>query len=40
MEIAKASEADELLSVVKPCAPQAVPVCGEEAEALLDERGS
>jgi hypothetical protein len=40
MEIPKASEADEPLSVVKPCTPQAVPVRGEEAEALLDKRGS
>ena len=30
MEIPKASEADELLSVVKPCASDSVPVRGEE----------
>src|SRR5215216_515045 len=39
MEIPEASEADELLSLVKPCTPQAVPVRGEEAEALRDKRG-
>jgi hypothetical protein len=40
MEIPEASEAYELLSVVKPCAPQTVPMRGEKAEAFLDERGS
>jgi hypothetical protein len=39
MEILEASEADELLSPMKPCAPQTVPVRGEEAEALRDKRG-
>jgi hypothetical protein len=36
MEIPEASEADQLLSLVKPRAPQTVSARGKEAEALID----